>query len=125
MANYIEVGSSPANVTWNVVRGDTATLLVQFFENDEVTPIDTDNWSFAASAFNPRTNTRYTLVTDEGSNAVTISADPATTEEWGTGIAATVAELTYDLEVTMEDGVVWTPVIGTIKVTGDVTGATL
>jgi hypothetical protein len=125
MANYIEVGSNPANVTWNVVRGDTATLLVQFFENDEVTPIDTDNWTFAASAYNPRTNTRYTLGTDEGSNAVTISADPATTEEWGTGISSTVAELTYDLEVTLQDGVVWTPVIGTIKVTGDVTGATL
>ena len=125
MANYIEVGSSPANVLWNVVRGDTATLLIQFFENDEVTPIDTDNWSFAASAYDPRTNTRYTLDADEGISAVNVTADPATTEEWGAGITNTVAELTFDLQVTRLDGVIWTPVIGTIKVAGDVTGATL
>lgn len=125
MANYIEVGSSPANVLWNVVRGDTATLLIQFFENDEVTPIDTDNWSFAASAYDPRTNIRYTLNADEGVNAVNITADPATTEEWGAGITNTVAELTFDLQVTRLDGVIWTPVIGTIKVAGDVTGAIL
>lgn len=125
MADYIEVGSSPANVLWNVVRGDTATLLIQFFENDEVTPIDTDNWAFAASAYDPRTNVRYTLGADEGVSAVNVTADPTTTEEWGAGITNTVAELTFDLQVTRPDGVVWTPVIGTIKVSGDVTGATL
>lgn len=123
MADYIEVGASPANVLWNVVRGDTATLLVQFFENDEVTPIQTDNWTFAASAFDPRTETFYTLETDEGVNAVTITADPDMTDEWGPGVVATVAELTFDLQVTREDGVVWTPIVGTIRVAGDVTGA--
>lgn len=123
MADYIEVGSAPANVLWNVVRGDTATLLVNFFENDEVTPIDTNNWLFAASAYDPRTATTYTLDTDEGSSSVNITATPEITELWGNGIVSTVAELTFDLEVTREDGVVWTPIVGQIKVAGDVTGA--
>lgn len=123
MADYIEVGAAPANVLWNVVRGDTATLLINFFENDEVTPIDTDNWTFAASAYDPRTSTTYTLVTDEGASSVNITAAPEVTELWGTGVVSTVAELTFDLEVTREDGVVWTPIVGQIKVAGDVTGA--
>lgn len=125
MASYIEVGAEPANVVWNVVRGDTATLLVQFFESDEVTPINTDEWTYSASAFNQRTNTRYTLGTQNTSHSATIIATPDLTEEWGTGVASTVAELTYDLQVNMPDGVIWTPVIGTIRVAGDVTGATL
>ncbi len=123
MADYIEVGAAPANILWNVVRGDTATLLVNFFENDEVTPIDTDNWAFAASAYDPRTTTRYTLTTDEGNSSVNITAAPEITELWGSGITSTVAELTFDLEVTRDDGVVWTPIVGQIKVAGDVTGA--
>jgi hypothetical protein len=123
MADYIEVGAAPANVLWNVVRGDTATLLVNFFENDEVTPIDTDNWSFAATAYDPRTSTSYTLIADEGNSAVNITATPEVTELWGSGITSTVAELSFDLEVTRDDGVIWTPIVGQIKVAGDVTGA--
>lgn len=123
MADYIEVGAAPANILWNVVRGDTATLLVNFFENDEVTPIDTDNWTFAASAYDPRTTTKYTLDTDEGNSSVNITASPEVTELWGSGVTSTVAELTFDLEVTRDDGVVWTPIVGQIKVAGDVTGA--
>lgn len=123
MADYIEVGAAPANILWNVVRGDTATLLVNFFENDEVTPIDTNNWTFAASAYDPRTTTKYTLNADEGSGSVNITASPEITELWGSGVTSTVAELTFDLEVTRDDGVVWTPIVGQIKVAGDVTGA--
>jgi hypothetical protein len=123
MADYIEVGAAPANVLWNVVRGDTATLLVNFFENDEVTPIDTDNWTFAATAYDPRNSTSYPLIADEGNSSVNITATPEVTELWGSGITSTVAELSFDLEVTRDDGVIWTPIVGQIKVAGDVTGA--
>ena len=30
-------GASPANIQWTVVRGDDATLKVEFFEDDDVT----------------------------------------------------------------------------------------
>jgi hypothetical protein len=36
-----------------------------------------------------------------------------------------VAELTFDLQVVIENETVWTPVIGTISVIGDVTGGSL
>lgn len=125
MADYIEVGEQPANVIWNVVRGDTATLLVQFFESDEVNTIDTTDWTYLSTAYNARTDINYTLETTSSTGSVTVIADPATTEEWGTGISTKVAELTYDIQVVRPDGVVWTPVIGTIRVIGDVTGAGL
>ena len=125
MADYIEVGEQPANVIWNVVRGDTATLLIQFFESDEATSIDTNNWTYLSTAYNARTDINYNLETTANNGSVTITADPDTTEEWGTGINTKVAELTYDLQVVRPDGVVWTPVIGTIRVIGDVTGANL
>jgi hypothetical protein len=125
MSDYIQVGSVPANVTWSVVRGDTATLLVNFLEDDQKTAKDTSSWTFSASAYNQRTETRYTLETESSPGSVTITADPDTTEEWGTGVAPVVAQLTYDLQVTLEDDVVWTPIVGSINVIGDVTGANL
>lgn len=125
MADYIEVGEQPANVIWNVVRGDTATLLIQFFESDEATPIDTDDWTYLSTAYNARTDTNYVLDITSSSGSVTVTADPVTTEAWGEGISTKVAELTYDIQVVRPDGVVWTPVIGTIRVIGDVTGANL
>jgi len=41
---------------------------------------------------------------------------------WGTGYKSKVADLNFDLQVTM-GSVVWTPVSGTISVLGDVSGS--
>ena len=30
-------GASPANIQWTVVRGDSATLKIEFFEDNEIT----------------------------------------------------------------------------------------
>ena len=46
-------GASPANIQWTVVRGDTATLLVEFLEDDEVTGFDTSDWTYTATAYDP------------------------------------------------------------------------
>jgi hypothetical protein len=43
---------------------------------------------------------------------------------WGTGYNSTVAELAFDLQVEIND-IIWTPVLGTIKVSADVTGGSL
>jgi hypothetical protein len=40
---------------------------------------------------------------------------------WGSTYRSSVAELMFDLEVTIDD-TVWTPVIGTITVLGDISG---
>lgn len=121
----ITYGANPVNLKWKVVRGDTATLTVQFFLPDEVTAIDTSTWSYAATAYDSKTSTSYSLLVDPEPGYVTISALPIMTEQWGSGHSSQVAELSFDLEVTISPENVWTPIVGSIVVIGDVTGATL
>lgn len=118
-------GSDPVNITWKVVRGDTAEILVQFFEPDEVTAYDTSSWVYTATAYDPRTEESYDLDVEAGEGYVQITAQPEVTENWGTGSRSVVAELTFDLEVVVDNRTVWTPIIGRISVLGDVTGGNL
>jgi hypothetical protein len=113
-------GSMPANVKWKVVRGDTATLRIQFLENDEETFLDTSDWNFLATARNILDNISYELTVIKENGYVDIMATPDQTMTWGTGFGPVVEELVFDLEVTIVD-TVWTPVLGTIYVYGDVT----
>lgn len=115
-----QYGADPKVIQWNVVRGDTASLRIQFLEDDEVSLIDTSDWTYKATAFDPSTNETVSLTVDASMGYADISATPAQTSEWGTGYAAVVAELPFDLEITT-NGTVWTPVVGTICVYSDVT----
>ena len=129
-----KLGASPANIQWTVVRGDNANLKVEFFEDDEVTPYDTGEWSFSATAYDPSSDVLDDLVVETYENGVVyILADKNITENWGgTKYKPVVAELRFDLTATIPgDGVsggggdletVWTPVVGTICVLGDVSG---
>jgi hypothetical protein len=118
-------GADPAQITWNVVRGDTASIVIQFLENDEVTYTNTSGWAYLATAYDQKADAYYELDVLEDSGFVTVTALPAVTEQWGTGIKSKVAELSFDLQVTTNDDIVWTPVIGVINVIGDVTEVTL
>ena len=120
-------GASPANIQWTVVRGDTATLLVEFLEDDEITPFDCSEWTFRATAYDPMGDVLDNLTVTVDDNEVTITALASITEDWGTGYNQVAAELRFDLEVIIEGGsganadTVWTPVIGTICVLSDMT----
>jgi hypothetical protein len=114
-------GADPAQITWNVVRGDTASIVIQFLESNEVDYTDTTDWTYIATAYDQKTDTYHELDTVASEGFVTVTALPATTSQWGTGVKSKVAELSFDLQVTIDDDVVWTPVIGTISVIGDVT----
>lgn len=124
-------GADPANIQWKVVRGDTASIRIQFFEDDETTEYDTSEWLYEATAYNPSTDITYTLQTVPGAYYVDVTALPEDTIEWGTGVGSVVAELNFDLEVTIPaegsgvEDTIWTPVIGTICVLGDITGGSL
>ncbi len=121
------LGASPANIHWNVVRGDTAKIRITFFESNEVTEFDTTGWTYIATAYSPSTNTYDELSVIEGEGYIDIIASPEISNSWGTGTSGTVAELSFDLEVTIPavapetEATIWTPVIGTISVIGDVT----
>lgn len=117
-------GANPANLKWQVVRGDTSSLRVEFFENDEVTPFNTSDWEFAATTYDFRGDVLDELEVSSGNGYVNITAPAEITSFWGSGYTSTVAELAFDLQVTIDE-MIWTPVIGTITVLGDVTGGSL
>jgi hypothetical protein len=120
-------GASPANIQWSVVRGDSATLKVEFFEDDETTAYDTSDWTYRATAYDVTGDILDELITTAEDGYVEILAPASITENWGgTKYRSVVAELQFDLQVVIEGGsgqnsdTVWTPVIGTICVLGDV-----
>jgi hypothetical protein len=115
-------GANPAIIKWQVVRGDTSPLRVEFYENDEVTNFSTIGWEYASFVYDAKGDALIELDTLAGDGYVDIIAYPVITELWGTGHAPVVAELAFDLQVTIDGETVWTPVIGTIVVLGDITG---
>lgn len=115
-----QFGLSPANIKWNVVRGDTAELLVEFLQNDEATGFDMSDWSFAATSYDFRGDVLDELEVEVVSNGVKIIAPADITQFWGNGYGSVVAELAFDLQAISGERV-WTPVIGTIRVVADVT----
>ena len=125
-SNDIEkYGANPANIQWRVVRGDTATLTVDFLEVDETTSFDTSDWTYKATAYDPQGNVLDNLEVSATTGSVTITADCTTTEKWGAGYKTMVAELPFDLTVQIGNNLanptIWTPILGTICVLGDVT----
>lgn len=115
-------GADPIRIKWQVVRGDTATMRVEFFENDETTSYDISGWDFVSTTYDLRGDVLDELDVVVGSGYVDITAPSSVTESWGTGYSSVVAELVFDLEVTIDDGTIWTPVLGTINVLGDISG---
>jgi hypothetical protein len=118
-------GASPANIQWTVVRGDSATLKIEFFEDDEVTAWDTDGWTFLSTAYDPTGAVLDALTVTDEMGYVTISIPSEVTTNWGTQYKSVAAELPFDLQVTIpggsgEEDTIWTPVVGTICVLGNV-----
>ena len=122
--SVITIGSEPVNVKWNVVRGDDASTTFEWFESDGVTPKVTTGWTYSASAYDPKTQTKYTLTTTANAGNVVVSIPHSVSALWGTGSSTIVAELSFDLQVTIS-GEIWTPVLGTIVVRSDITGSSL
>jgi len=116
-----QFGLRPINLKWNVVRGDTAKLKVEFLENDESTYFDISDWEFASSAYDAKGDVLDELSVEKYEGYVEIVAASDITGNWGVGFSSVVAELGFDLEVIIDDEV-WTPIIGTIVVAADVTG---
>lgn len=118
-------GADPANIIWQVVRGDTAKIRVEFLNDDEVTHYDTSGWQYSATTYDFRGDVLDELTVNEFSGYVDIVAPSEITELWGVGYRSAVAELAFDLQVTIDSDTVWTPVLGTVRVLADVTGGSL
>ena len=116
-------GADPARIKWSVVRGDTSPLRVEFLQDDEVTYFDISDWTFEATTYDPQSDFLDSLKVSRGTGYVDIVAPASITENWGAGFKSVVTELTFDLQVTIDGETVWTPLIGTISVLGDITGS--
>jgi hypothetical protein len=119
------LGSSPVNVKWNIVRGDTATLRIDFLQDDEVTPYNISSWVIESSVYNPKTGARNDLEITKNSGWIVVTARADLTAQWGDGFRYRVNELNFDVEVTLADGTVWTPVVGVVSLISDISGARL
>jgi hypothetical protein len=117
------LGANPAFLNWSVVRGDTSPLRIEFYEADEATPYDMTGWTYKASAYDQKGEVLNELDVVVGEGYIEITASAAVTSAWGAGYNKIVAELPFDIQVTIDTEVIWTPVIGTISVIGDVTGS--
>lgn len=115
------IGSDPSVIKWNVTRGNTSKIRIDFLGTDEVTPFDISTWDFIATAYYPKNDTAYELEIATGTGYVEITALPDVTIEWGAGYGSIIGELLFDVQATIGD-TVWTPVVGTISVIGNVTG---
>lgn len=117
-------GATPTNIQWTVVRGDTALLEVQFLNNDEVTYFDTSTWTYKATSYDAFGDVLDDLLVIPIEGKVTIKAPASITSNWGLNYKSVVSELKFDLQVTIplenDEDTIWTPVIGTICVLGDV-----
>ena len=108
-------GASPANIQWTVVRGDTSPLRIDFLENDEVTYFDNEDWTYLATAYDPAGDVLDDLPVVPGEGYVEIKIPAHVTDRWGKTYSSVVAELPFDLQVTIPmDGedTIWTPEIG-------------
>lgn len=119
------LGADPLNIVWNVVRGDTSTLKVEFYETNEEDLYTTTDWEYASTAYDPITDTSYSLTVNDYPGYVIITAPATMTDDWGTGSKYRVATLELDLQVTLADDTIWTPVRGSISVISDITGGAL
>jgi hypothetical protein len=118
------LGADPINIKWNVVRGDTAKLKVEFLDENEIDSVDFSNWEFLSTAYDFKNDLADELEVNLFENYVEIVAPAEITENWGSGFRGTVGELAFDLQITIEDDV-WTPIVGVISVNADVSGGSL
>jgi hypothetical protein len=116
-------GANPAYIKWDVVRGDTSVLRVEFYDRSEANPYDTSTWTYLCTVHNKRTNEYFTLDVTGSDGFATITATPEVSVQWGNGVNDLVAQLDFDLQVTIDTNIVWTPVIGIVSVIGDITGS--
>jgi len=128
--NSIEnYGRKPKNIQWNIVRGDTSSIRIDFFDLDESTNWDTSGWTYVATTYDSKSDILDELIVTPYSGYVVLTAPADLTAYWGTKYIPVVAELTFDLQATIpnyQSTVTWTPVLGTIRVFGDVSpGSTL
>lgn len=116
-------GTQPIDMQWSVIRGDTSSLKIEFFNNDENTYWDTTGWTYISTSYDPQSDILDLITVTGYPGYAILTASEELTSYWGTKYGSVVAELPFDLQVvipTDDASITWTPILGTIRVLGDV-----
>ena len=116
-------GTQPIDMQWNVIRGDTSSLKIEFFNNDENTYWDTTGWTYISTSYDPQSDILDLITVTGYPGYAILTASEELTSYWGTKYGSVVAELPFDLQVVIpidDASITWTPILGTIRVLGDV-----
>ena len=116
-------GTQPIDMQWNVISGDTSSLKIEFFNNDENTYWDTTGWTYISTSYDPQSDILDLITVTGYPGYAILTASEELTSYWGTKYGSVVAELPFDLQVVIpidDASITWTPILGTIRVLGDV-----
>jgi hypothetical protein len=126
--NYA-VGNIPPQVTWTVVRGDTASFKV-YVTDDAKLPLDLSGWFIAMDIKRPNNATDLGVITDDSTLvfSLTPEQDPDDSDgEFTVSLTAVQSEELetgdiFDIELsTAQDAQVWTVAQGSMVILEDVT----
>jgi hypothetical protein len=121
------IGSTPPNVVWTVVRGDTAAFKV-YVTDDNKDPLVIPDWTIDMEIKRP--NTKPGDFTDNAELVTSLAPAPAAGDVAGeftvslTSIQSTILETgdIFDIELSDESRV-WTVARGTMNIIEDVTNS--
>ena len=128
-SNFYNIGNTPPQVLWTLVRGDTASFKV-YVEDDGGNAIDLSTWLIKMEFKRPNTVVDPVTITDNATLILTInpSADPDDLAgEFTVFLAANQSTLLrtgdiYDIELSLPGNtIVWTVLQGSINLIEDVT----
>lgn len=128
-ASGYSVGNIPPQVTWTVVRGDTAAFKV-YVTDDAKLPLDLSSWAMAMDIKRPNNPSDSGTITDDATLILSLvpEQDPDDAEgEFTVSLTAAESQILetgdiFDIELSTEqDSQVWTVAQGSMIIIEDVT----
>lgn len=123
------LGTTPPQLVWTVVRGDTAAFKV-YATDDSRIPLNIPDYTISMEIKRPNNASDAGVITDDATNVLTLTPaqDPDDSDgEFTVAISATESAILetgdiFDIELrSAGDAVVWTVGQGSISVVEDVT----
>ena len=126
--NY-NVGGTPPQVVWTIVRGDTASFKV-YVTDDAKVPLVLEDWTIDMEIKRPNNSSDLGIITDDAEIIITLTPEHDLDDldgEFTVFLSAEDSEILetgdiFDIELSTEGRtLVWTVAQGSVKVLEDVT----
>lgn len=125
--NNYSVGNIPPQVTWTVVRGDTAAFRI-YLTDDSKTALNIPDWTIVMKIKRPNLVSNLGVITDDATLILTLTPAPDADDLSGEFTVSLTAEESnilqtgdiFDIQVS-QIGTVWTVAQGKMVILEDVT----